>query len=466
MIKPKTRKEKLLSAIANDAPVTIQPKNREELFLAQIAEKVNTVNAPIAETLSEEAHVLVEDGGEVKRVSKSKVGGGGSVPKPLTYDYMPEGYPKVETVETDKEYMPEHTVETVTGSKYTSSTIENSGNIVSSFLVVGHRYAVIFNGERYEMTATDTRRLGNQSLRYTAQEDTGEPFFINIAMQNNISVYTTTPGTHTFAIYEIVESEKEVPIAHKFLPAGYPYKTEETAVLFAKEGIVADSALEEYATPLGLVVGNEYEVVYNGVTYACVAGEANMGVTVRYLGDKKMMTEGAVGTGEPFVIFDSDTPIEDGLYWGIAAIDGSETFDISITGVKREIKVMAEDLLPAFAKRKRFKVMVDKGAQNGGFVYLESVAKEDITPTFTAADVYDAYVKGYDIDLEIGVMMHDSDGNEIPSYTILPLSHVWAGEELGVYVRFTGWDESDRYTFSIASDDYMLGGGHDWKVGP
>lgn len=57
MIKPKTRKEKLLSAIANDTPVTIQPKNREELFLAQIAEKT------------------------------------GNVPKPLTRDYLPKGYP-------------------------------------------------------------------------------------------------------------------------------------------------------------------------------------------------------------------------------------------------------------------------------------------------------------------------------------------------------------------------------------
>lgn len=77
MIKPKTRKEKLLSAIANDTPVTIQPKNREEIFLAQIAEKVNIVNAPVTENISENASVLVEDGGEVKRVAKSKVGGGG-----------------------------------------------------------------------------------------------------------------------------------------------------------------------------------------------------------------------------------------------------------------------------------------------------------------------------------------------------------------------------------------------------
>lgn len=112
MIKPKTRKEKLLSAIANDTPVTLQPKNREEIFLAQIAEKVNIVNAPVAESISEEANVLVEDGGAVKRTpyswntlngrpfGESPTGG-----DTLTWDGNTEGLEYIE-VEIEGEIMP------------------------------------------------------------------------------------------------------------------------------------------------------------------------------------------------------------------------------------------------------------------------------------------------------------------------------------------------------------------------
>ena len=88
-------------AINKAIPVTVPI---DEEFLP---DSVKCANAPVAEEISESATVLVEDGGEVKRVAKDKVGGG-SIPNPIPYDYMPEGYPKKGmkefTVETEGSY--------------------------------------------------------------------------------------------------------------------------------------------------------------------------------------------------------------------------------------------------------------------------------------------------------------------------------------------------------------------------
>ena len=46
---------------------------------------------PAVSEFPEGANAIIETNGEIKRCPSS---GGGSVPKPLTYDYMPEGYPK------------------------------------------------------------------------------------------------------------------------------------------------------------------------------------------------------------------------------------------------------------------------------------------------------------------------------------------------------------------------------------
>ena len=45
---------------------------------------------PAVSEFPEGANAIIEANGEIKRCPSS---GGGSVPKPLTYDYMPEGYP-------------------------------------------------------------------------------------------------------------------------------------------------------------------------------------------------------------------------------------------------------------------------------------------------------------------------------------------------------------------------------------
>ena len=47
-------------------------------------------DVPAVSEFPEGANAIIETNGEIKRCPSS---GGSSVPKPLTYDYMPDGYP-------------------------------------------------------------------------------------------------------------------------------------------------------------------------------------------------------------------------------------------------------------------------------------------------------------------------------------------------------------------------------------
>ena len=111
-----------------------------------------------------------------------------SVPKPLTYDYMPEGYPT-------------KTIENTTILDETL-TLEDAGDGSYSVIVqkaaqfsVGTTYKVIFNGEEYDCTAQDYEGfacLGNLSFAVSENPDfdTGEPFLIN-----------TEPGMNMYWVY-------------------------------------------------------------------------------------------------------------------------------------------------------------------------------------------------------------------------------------------------------------------------
>ena len=80
-------------------------------------------------------------------IAKKLCGSGGSVPKPLTYDYMPEGYPTkaMETV-TLMEY-PEVPFELT--SSGTSYRVTLPDPLVFE-IVVGQTYTVNWDGTEYE----------------------------------------------------------------------------------------------------------------------------------------------------------------------------------------------------------------------------------------------------------------------------------------------------------------------------
>ena len=112
----------------------------------------------------------------VMNVDTTGSSGNVSIPKPLSYDYMPEGYPT-------------KTIKNTTILDETL-TLEDGGGGLYCVIVqkavqlsVGTTYKVVFNGEEYDCTAQDYEgyvMLGN--LGFIDSEnpnfDTGEPFLI------------------------------------------------------------------------------------------------------------------------------------------------------------------------------------------------------------------------------------------------------------------------------------------------
>ena len=142
-------------------------------------------------------------------------GGGGSVPKPLTYDYMPEGYPTkaMGTVTV----MEEQEVAFAFEEGFYAAQLTNAVEIV-----VNQTYTVNWDGTEYECMCyffNSRRALGNLSI-YGMGNDTGEPFIYVYDSSQPSAGFTTheTSPSHTISIQRI--DEIVIPMAEEFLPTG------------------------------------------------------------------------------------------------------------------------------------------------------------------------------------------------------------------------------------------------------
>ena len=140
-------------------------------------------------------------------------GGGGSVPKPLTYDYMPEGYP-TPSVQTTT-LMAEQALAPALAAALYMAQPTNAFEIV-----VNQTYTVNWDGTEYECvcSAFNSRRvLGNLSI-YGVGNDTGEPFVYSYDSSQPSAGFIThdTSPSHTISIKRI--DEIVIPMAEEFLP--------------------------------------------------------------------------------------------------------------------------------------------------------------------------------------------------------------------------------------------------------
>ena len=148
-------------------------------------------------------------------IAKKLCGGGGSVPKPLTYDYMPEGYPKKTTGTVTVMEEQEIAFELIRG-------VYMSAKINELEIVVGQTYIVNWDGTEYECVCSNftnnARLLGNVSITGTG-DDTGEPFICQYIINQATSQFGTldTSASHTIGVKRIEETV--TPMAEEFLPA-------------------------------------------------------------------------------------------------------------------------------------------------------------------------------------------------------------------------------------------------------
>ena len=151
-------------------------------------------------------------------------GGGGSVPKPLTYDYMPEGYP-TKTMETVM-LMEEQELSFTASDGLYAAPITNALEIV-----LGQTYTVNWDGTEYECVCSSvqsTLALGNLSIMGEGA-DTGEPFIYGYNKNISSGSFAThdTSASHTISVK--TTEETVTPMAAEFLPAN----TKNTTVFYA-----------------------------------------------------------------------------------------------------------------------------------------------------------------------------------------------------------------------------------------
>lgn len=171
---------------------------------------------PVMSEFPEGANAIIETNGEIKRCPSA---GGSSVPKPLTYDYMPEGYPS-KTMGT-LTLMEEQEVSFALEGGAAPGEGTAYGNLPALEIVEGKTYAVNWDGTEYECVCIalgTSLSLGNTYI-LGGPDDTGEPFAYYYDYDKGTSYFATldTATTHTISVKtaeEIVTS-----MAVEFLPS-------------------------------------------------------------------------------------------------------------------------------------------------------------------------------------------------------------------------------------------------------
>ena len=137
-------------------------------------------------------------------------GGGGAVPKPLTYDYMPDGYP-TKAMETGTLMEEQELSFSMDSAGRYRTPIENALEIIE-----GQTYIVHWDGTEYECVCSvfDTVPLfGNLSI-FGMGDDTGEPFMY----VEGEFITLDTSASHTISVKGMKVTV--TPIAEEFLPTG------------------------------------------------------------------------------------------------------------------------------------------------------------------------------------------------------------------------------------------------------
>lgn len=151
-------------------------------------------------------------------------GGGGSVPKPLTYDYMPEGYPT-------------KSVQNTTLMEEQELAFSNHGGVYTVQLnepfdiAKGQTYTVNWDGTEYERVGftldEEIYMFGNPSI-WGDGDDTGEPFVYSYYKNSHKGDFSTLDTSASHIISVKTTEEIVTPMAEEFLPVN----TKNTTVFY------------------------------------------------------------------------------------------------------------------------------------------------------------------------------------------------------------------------------------------
>ena len=165
-----------------------------------------------------------------------------SIPKPLTYDYMPEGYPK-----KDIEYVTLMEEQEVTFFDYGGQMMGNSP--VALEIKPGDKLTVVWDGVSYDVIAKDVEGFvgfGNLAIIDPSLEATDSPF----AYGNQLWATTDTATSHTIKV--IGQQAIYAPMDANFIPVATEntygaVKTSDFIKMVTLEGKVDKETVYKYA---------------------------------------------------------------------------------------------------------------------------------------------------------------------------------------------------------------------------
>ena len=272
-----------------------------------------------------------------------KLTGGGSVPKPLAYDYMPEGYPtKAMGTVTLME------AQEITFSQKGDNPLYYGRSAGTLEVVVGQTHTVTWDGTAYECVGfefQDVTVLGNLSIA-GAGGDTGEPFICDAS--NSMFATIDTSASHIISVKRT--GEIVTPMTEEFIPSGVTAAIEnaqvtaETAKTTANKARATANNAEATANNAQTTANNAWTTANNARTTAnnaqttaenaqatadgCVKtnNDSSFGI---YLNDNSYFS-GSNSTGKPYYSFRQNSTTDTPITLSIGALGGTD-LEVSVT---------------------------------------------------------------------------------------------------------------------------------------
>ena len=228
------------------------------------------------------------------------------IPKPLTYDYMPEGYPS----KTNENLI------LMEEQEVTFSSGIGGMSLAALKIKLRDKVTVTWDGVNYEATVTKvTLNSGQQECLVfgnlellgleEATNSTNSPFmYIDLGEGSHEWVTNNNTATsHTIGV--TCNRTIYTPIDANFMPEGYPLKNFETVTVMKEQEVTfqnVEGTLQVIApVEFGISDGQTYTIVWDGVEYSCV------GYTISGVGCiGNPIIWGLESTGEPFLYLKSD----------------------------------------------------------------------------------------------------------------------------------------------------------------
>ena len=307
---------------------------------------------------------------------------GGSVPKPLTFDYMPEGYP-TKSVQTTTLIEEQEVAFALSGNGVYVAEIANAFEIVD-----GQTYTVNWDGTEYECVGVvieSMTALGNLSITGKGS-DTGEPFLYGYNTEHHAGMFGTldTSASHTISVKTTVKTV--TPMAFDYMPEGYPTKSVQTTTLMEEQQVAFTLIRGVYTAQITnafeVVEGQTYKVNWDGTEYECVGAAYVRGAYV--IGNLAIIAP-ETDTGEPFIYFYAAD--KDEVLGQFGAIDTAESHTISVKTTAEIVTPMAFDYMPDGYPTKSVKNITLMKEQQVAFTLGEE--NEYIAPVTNAFKIVD-----------------------------------------------------------------------------